>query len=424
MICLSVLAEGRPPTTYVLDRPAIRLGRSSKNEIAFDKKRDVGVSRVHAVIRRLDGGGWTIEDAGSTHGTFVNDVRVEGVHVLKPREVVALGPEGPHLRVTFDADGEETLATVRRPMAGQFPLALYGEFPRRFQVYQKIGEGGCGEVWRGRPLDSSEWTAIKFLRPELLSQPIQGAGPEASFHLLAARLRREAELLQRLADGGAQGLVRVLEVGGDERDGILFLLMEHVDGESLDQPLVRREKLSDRAVRRHLCQVAETLERAHSLEWTEEATGRAMRGLVHGGVKPGNLIVRRSDERAMLVDFGLAAIEQAASHAAGQEPRLAALKYTAPEVLSNGELTAATDLWGLAVTGYVLLSGGTYPYGGMNMTETLRSIHQRRLTPLEKYRPQVDAALAEFLHAALDADPRQRPATAREWVQRLGPAEG
>ena len=97
--------------------------------------------------------------------------------------------------------------------------------------------------------------------------------------------------------------------------------------------------------------------------------------------------------------------------------RVFSYKFTAPEVLAKNIISPATDLWGLAVTSYVLLSGGKYPYAGIGMAETLRAVRENKLENLSIHRSDIDPELASFLHRALDSEPSVRPASAREWTE-------
>ena len=82
-------------------------------------------------------------------------------------------------------------------------------------------------------------------------------------------------------------------------------------------------------------------------------------------------------------------------------------------------ITPATDLWGLAVTAYVLLTGGFFPYGGMGMGETLKAIEDRSLIPVKSYRGRMNEDLAAFVESALDPLPERRPPDADTWVRAM-----
>lgn len=422
-ISVAVSGRNRVPTTYVFNQDEVFLGRSSKNDIVFDPLLDGSVSRRHASIRRAPGGNgaFVLEDLGSTQGTFVNNQPIRGPMVLHSRDSIVLGIDGPRVHVSFEKDESSTTESdelLRSPSAAHFPLALYGEFPRRFAVFQKIGEGGYGQVWRGMLRGSEEWRAIKFLRPELL---IAGQSSSSMIRIekLTDRFRREAEVTRLLSASGARGIIRVEEVGGDPQEGFLYMIMEYVEGDSLDHLITKHRDMSEATICRYLRQVAEALNAAHSFEWTDSESGRRIRGIVHRDIKPSNILIRRADDEAILCDFGIAAMEEGGERLTLPQMRVFTYKFTAPEVLLQNIITPATDLWGLAVTAYVLLSGGFFPYGGMGMGETLKAIEERRLISVKSYRGKMNAELGAFVESALDPDPDRRPKTARDWADAM-----
>ncbi len=420
-IGIAVSGKNRAPTTYVFDQPEISLGRSSRNDIVFDPVIDGAVSRCHAVVKCLGEGRFVLEDLGSTQGTFVNNHRIKGSVSLSSRDSIVLGVDGPRVSVSFERDNESTTESdelLRAPSAAHFPLALYGDFPSRYSVFQKIGEGGYGQVWRARRRDTETWDAIKFLRPELL---IGGSSSSSMVRIdtLGERFRREAEVTRMLSREGIRGIVRVDEVGGDSREGFLYMVMEYIEGESLDEIVMRRRELHEEAICRYLGQVAGALHAAHDFEWQDESANTRMRGIVHRDVKPSNILVRKSDDQAILCDFGIAALQEGGERLTLPQMRVFTYKFTAPEVLLENIITPATDLWGLAVTAYVLLTGGFFPYGGMGMGETLKAIEERNLIPVKSYRGRMNEDLSAFVESALDPLPEKRPPTAEAWMKAM-----
>ncbi|MBX3729653.1 MAG: FHA domain-containing protein [Candidatus Sumerlaeia bacterium] len=420
-MCISVSGRNRQPTTYVFDKPEIRLGRSSKNDVRFDPESDGAVSRHHAVIRRDPAdGAYYLRDLDSTQGTYVNDVAITGEVTLHSRDSVVLGINGPRLRISYEANDASTIESsvlVHQRSALQFPLALYRDFPKRFGLFVKVGEGGYGQVWKAEPREGGGWFAVKFLRPELVS------GESATAFLrtskAVARFEREGEVMKRLWESGAHGIVRVHEAGGDQNEGFLYMIMDYVEGEPLDRLVSRRRQVPEAELLPVLRGVADSLRRAHSIVWWDAERGREMRGIVHRDVKPGNIIVRASDQQPILLDFGIAGIQEGGDRLTLPQSRVSSYKFTAPEVLLSNVISPATDLWGLAVTAYVLLSGGFFPYSGMGMGPTLRNIREGNLTPITEYRTDLSPGLVSFLHRALDSDPARRLPSASDWIDSL-----
>ena len=205
-----------------------------------------------------------------------------------------------------------------------------------WRLVERVGEGGMGEVWRAERSDGAyaKTAAVKLVRPGL------GAG-------LAARFRAERHLLARLDH---PAIARLLD-GGTASDGRPYLALEYVDGEPITAYADRRRLgVNERiALFQEVC----------------EAVAAAHRRLVvHRDIKPSNVLVT-GDGRVKLLDFGIAKFLDneagftVALTAAGH--RLMTPEYAAPEQIRGEPATTATDVYGLGVLLYELLTG-TRPY--------------------------------------------------------------
>ncbi|MCB2156894.1 protein kinase [bacterium] len=418
-LCLALGGDARPPTTYICTADQVRLGRSSDNDIIFDPDHDAGVSRHHAVIRKNAQGGWNIHDLDSRHGTLRNGWPVKGEEPLSPRDVLRLGTTGPQILVLWRRKSDKDTSTYSMgldPAAPQpFPLALYRDFPDRFSVFQKIGTGGYGEVWRGRTRRSAEWVAVKFLRRELLRSAMQD---REEAERIIRRFRREAELTQRLAASRVKGIARMDEAGGNPDEGFLYMILEYVDGKSLERLVGQWRDFPYGRFCRYMAQTAEALSAAHRFEWVD-MHGRQCRGIVHRDVKPSNILIRKRDDHAVLCDFGIAGIEVGGDRLTRSHVCVSTFRYTAPEVFRTNAITPSTDLWGLAVTAYVMFSGGYYPYDGATARDVINEVDAGRLIPLTDYRGDLPPELVDLIHRGLSPHPAFRPETAAEWADRL-----
>ncbi len=419
-LAIALTARERPPTTFVFEQEEILLGRSTESHVIFDPELDSGVSRVHARIVQLEQGRYLLEDLGSTQGTYVGGVPVRVPVVLRSHDVITLGLDGPRLSVIWEArrgDTSVSQALLRQWHGAFFPLALHSSFPWRFQVYQRVGEGGYGQVWRARGRDSMNWMAVKILKPELLAY---GDEKDTSrLERLAERFRREAELVQRLADAGTPGLVTVHETSGDSRFGFLYMLMDYIDGASLDVYSSPRRRLAVPRVCDVMRQVALTLSHAHALSWEDPDTRQGQHGIVHRDVKPSNILLRDVDNHAFLCDFGIAVVQNANERLTLPQFRVVTSRFTAPEVLATNEITPMTDLWGLAVTTYVLLAAGAFPFEGTTLKDVVESIRRQDVPSLTTLYPDVPPELDSLVRQGLLLNPRERPADANEWAGRL-----
>ncbi len=232
------------------------------------------------------------------------------------------------------------------PFAGRLAAALAAGEPAglaaarlgAWQLIEKIGEGGMGEVWLAQRCDGlfEARAAIKLLRADM-------AGPG-----LAARFARERALLGRLAH---PGIARLLDAGVEGERA--YLVLEHVAGLALSEH-VRQQQLGLEARVRLLLAVARAVEHAHG------------QLIVHRDLKPGNVMVT-PDGSPKLLDFGIAGLLDEQGDASDTEltrqaGRRLTPAYAAPEQIAGGAIGIAADVYSLGVMLYELASG-VLPFG-------------------------------------------------------------
>jgi serine/threonine-protein kinase PknK len=250
-----------------------------------------------------------------------------------------------------------------------------------YRIDGVLGRGGMGCVYRATQLRLERAVALKVIAAQF-----------ASDEAFRERFRREA-----LA-GAAIDHPNVLPVfEADEEDGILYLSMRLVEGESVAGLIRRQGRLdTDRAVRL-AAQVAAALDAAHA------------RGVVHRDVKPANVLVTdvEGKEHAYLTDFGLARRrhEQALT-ATGQ--LVGTLDYIAPEVLRGEAATVACDIYALGCLLFESLTGTVpYPRGS---PEAMISAHLFEPVPsVREHGADVPSALDDVVRSALAKRPEERP---------------
>ena len=196
----------------------------------------------------------------------------------------------------------------------------------RYRVERVLGEGAMATVLLARDEELDRLVAVKLLDERLAA--------DESFR---ARFAREARVAAALSH---PNVVTVFDVG--ESDGRPFIVMEHVEGRTLEERLRREGPLPADEVRRIARQVCAGLEHAHA------------QGLIHRDLKPANLI-ERSDGTIKIADFGIARAAETTLTETGTILGTAA--YLAPEQAEGREVTQATDLYGLGVVLYELLTG-------------------------------------------------------------------
>jgi serine/threonine protein kinase len=201
-------------------------------------------------------------------------------------------------------------------------------------IYGKIGQGGMGAVYRGRHLNLDIDVAVKCLKPDLV-------GGDDQF---VVRFRREARAAAQI---NHQNVVRVFDVAEDQ--GLHYLIMELVQGESARERVTRKGKLG----------IGEALEIVYGAAL---GLGEAHRkGFVHRDIKPDNIMISSSGQ-VKVADLGLAkpkVREDNASMLSGTNLVMGTPQYMPPEQWENTtNVTAAADVWALGATLYYLLVGG------------------------------------------------------------------
>ncbi|MFB9675446.1 serine/threonine-protein kinase [Streptosporangium vulgare] len=260
-------------------------------------------------------------------------------------------------------------------VAGPLPV-LAG----RYRALAKLGAGGMGVVWRARDELLHREVAIKEVRldPNL---------PEAQRAEARERTMREARAAARL---GHPSIVAVHDVVA--QDGRPWIVMDLVDGRSLEQAVQAEGPLPPRRVAMIGLAVLDALALAHS------------RGIVHRDVKPANIMLARNGG-VLLTDFGIATLEGDVQ-LTSPDALVGSPAYMAPERLRGTDDGPATDLWSLGATLYTAVEGHS-PFRRDTSAATIGAI----LTQ-EAPRPRRAGDLAPVLVAALVKDPRQRPGEA------------
>jgi predicted Ser/Thr protein kinase len=267
-----------------------------------------------------------------------------------------------------------TLDEASRP----FALAVAD----RYAIKKLIGRGGMGMVFLARDRRLDRLVAIKTLPPQV-----------AEDESVRQRFLRETRM------AGALSHPNIVPVhGADEVDGHAFFVMAFIDGDSLAARLRAEGRLEPRAAARILRDVAAALGHAHE------------RGIIHRDVKAENILLERTGGRAMVTDFGVARLAEAAPlTATGQV--LGTVYYTSPEQVAGDRIDARSDLYSLGVVGFLALTG-TFPFDG-ELASAVLIAHVNKTPPkVRSLRPEVPESLAAIVDRCLSKDPAGRYANA------------
>ena len=253
----------------------------------------------------------------------------------------------------------------------------------RYHIDSELGRGGMGVVYRARDTLLNRAVAVKILSATDLG--VRGK----------ARLLSEAQAAAKL---NHPNIVTIHDAG--EAEGVPFIVMELVEGESLRS--LRPEALPE--ILAIAWQVCAALEHAHGV------------GIIHRDVKPENILITRQ-RAAKLMDFGLAR--------SAEGPRLTeaealsgTFSYLAPEVLLGQPASAQSDLYALGVMLYELTTGKP-PFSGAYLAAVIAQHLSAPVIPPSAHRAEIPPALDALIVQLLSKQPEERPASAAEVRARL-----
>lgn len=259
----------------------------------------------------------------------------------------------------------------------------------RYLLIERIAWGGSAEVWRAHDERLARSVAVKLLHPHLVPD-------ETSRRRLEAEGRLAASLSH-------PGIVQVYDVEADGEKP--YLVMELIEGESLDLRLARDGALPARNAASIAADVAEALAHAHA------------QGVVHRDVKPSNILID-GEGRAHLADFGIAhSLAPAAARLTVSGTVVGTLRYISPEQLAGREVGPRSDLFGLGAVLFEMLTG----HGAFEASSPLAVAEAQAAGPPEM--PGIDPALAAITRHCLSQSVDRRPehagqtaAALRDWL--------
>ncbi|MEJ2086181.1 MAG: protein kinase, partial [Acidobacteriota bacterium] len=273
-----------------------------------------------------------------------------------------------------------------------------------------LGAGGMGEVYRARDSRLDREVAIKVLPAHLSGSPE-----------LRQRLEREAKTISSLQH---PNICTLHDIGSE--NGTDFLVMEYLDGETLDKRLARGPLPVSELLTVGIS-IADALDKAHK------------QCLVHRDLKPGNIMLTRSG--AKLLDFGLAKgiIGLADPAALTQSPTMSPLteegtlvgtfQYMAPEQLEGQDADARSDIFAFGSVLYEM-STGRRAFEGKTQASLIAAVLDREPVPISQVQPLLPPALERVIRTCLAKDPEERFQNAHdirlqlEWVRDAGSQAG
>jgi Tol biopolymer transport system component len=261
----------------------------------------------------------------------------------------------------------------------------------RFRIVRLIGRGGMGEVYQAEDLQMGGHIALKTIRPELLNNP-------QSTELF----KREIQLAKKVTN---PNVCRIYDVGfhpsSGDPDARMFLTMELLEGRTLSNRLTEGPM--------------STAEALPLIQQMADALGAAHRaGIVHRDFKSGNVMLAAhpAGTRAVVMDFGLArtAAQSQSAHTNAATETLGAVgtpEYMAPEQLTGGAITPATDIYALGIVIYEMVTGSRPFQGQTPFDVAIRRLHETPPSP-RQLAPGLEPRWEKTILRCLSRRPEER----------------
>ena len=258
-----------------------------------------------------------------------------------------------------------------------------------YEILAPLGAGGMGEVYKAKDTRLDRTVAIKVLPSHVASHPE-----------VRQRFEREARAVSSL---NHPHICTLHDIGSE--NGIDFMVMEHIEGDTLADRLKKGALPLDQALQ-HGIEIADALDKAHR------------QGVVHRDLKPGNIMLTKSG--AKLLDFGLAKMSSAETNAGGlsalpteaqpltkEGSLLGTFQYMAPEQLEGKEADARTDIFAFGAVLYEMLTGKR-AFEGKSQASLIGAILKDDPAPLTDLQPMTPRLMERVVRKCLEKDPLQR----------------
>ncbi len=254
----------------------------------------------------------------------------------------------------------------------------------RYEVLEEVGIGGMATVYKAKCNLLNRYVAVKVLKDEFAK--------DAEF---VKKFRAEAQSAAALTH---PNIVSVYDVG--EENGINYIVMELLVGETLKDYIEHNGKLSNERTLKYASQIASALEAAHSSK------------IVHRDIKPHNIVLANNNTVAKVTDFGIAKMSSNETIANGSQT-MGSVHYFSPEQAKGGYTDEKTDIYSLGVVMYEMVTGEVPFEADTPVSVALKQIQEDPIEPKEKV-PTVTNALNRIILKAMAKQTTERYQTATE----------
>jgi serine/threonine protein kinase len=270
----------------------------------------------------------------------------------------------------------------------------------RYRILKKIGDGGMGQVYLAEHVRIKRKSAVKIMRPGMMSDPVA-----------IVRFNREAENASQITHPNVAAVYDF----GETKDGLIYLAMEFIDGESLAKTLERETALHAVRCADIIRQSADALSVAHGL------------GILHRDLKPDNIMLaktRSGTDHVKIVDFGIARVMSSeAQHVTSTGIAVGTPDFMSPEQFAGEQLDARTDIYSLALVAFHVLTGG-FAFPSATSKEHLLARFTQPPRTLQEVKGDVQwpEELQATFDKALASDPEERYHDVMEFAHDFGDA--
>ncbi|MBK8609213.1 MAG: serine/threonine protein kinase [Chitinophagaceae bacterium] len=265
---------------------------------------------------------------------------------------------------------------------------MIGQKIHSYEITAHLGKGGMGNVYKATDTMLGRDVALKMLHPQLIM--------ESQF---LERFKKEARVLAQLLHPNIAVIYNFIEQENNH-----YMVMEYVQGDSLDDLMKKHRTLSPEFIVPVFTQVLEGLQHAHQ------------KNIYHRDIKPANIMLT-ADGTVKLMDFGIAKV-------AGEQKMtqvnkiVGTVEFMAPELIQGKDASAASDIYAAGVTMYELLSG-KLPFEADTDFTLMQAILKQKITHPVKFNAAIPRSLSDIIMKALDKNPANRFANARAFQQAL-----
>lgn len=258
----------------------------------------------------------------------------------------------------------------------------------RYEIHEKIGEGGMAFVYRGVDLQTQNIVALKILKKEFCYDDE-----------FIKRFKNEAAAAQKLSH---PNIVAIYDMGNDE--DIHYIVREYIDGLTLDELIKAKKKLPWRNTLKISAQILSAVDHAHK------------NNIVHRDIKPLNVMITAEGE-VKLTDFGIARAVSSATKSAANDSA-GSVHYLSPEQVRGGYVDERSDIYSIGITMYEMVTGSV-PYDGDSHVSIAMQHIDGKIKPPSEVDPKIPYGVSDLIVLATKKETNMRFQSAGEMYEQL-----